>query len=467
MGKIPPGLKQVAQYQASTILKNHSSPSPPPVPKKPRNFPDKSSNRTPRKSSTTQNPHAPSIIFKSPSLSDAKTLFNSFIASVSPSSVASKFPNSFLQSFSAVSSLDDSISLIKHMAQTHTVFSPERSTYHIILSQACKSSDVPLSSVRRTLDLMAQEGFPPDKVTTDIAIRSLCSVDRLDDAVDLIKELCLRHAPPDSYTYNCVIRCLCKNRCLSTVNNFIRELRESFDVKPDLIAYTILIDNVCNQKNLREAIRLLDLLNQEGFKPDTYVYNIIMKGYCMLSRASEVLWVFNKMNEDKVEPDLVTYNTLIFGLSKSGRVNLAQKYLKVMAEMGHFPDAVTYTSLMNGMCREGNVLSALELLEEMESKGCDPNSCTYNTLLQGLCKAKKLDKATELYSAMKSGEMKLESGSYGSLVRALCRNGRVADCYEVFDYVVDSKSLTEVSAYSTLEINLKWLKKAKEQGLAV
>ena len=99
-------------------------------------------------------------------------------------------------------------------------------------------------------------------------------------------------------------------------------MRECFEIKPDLIAYTILIDNVCNRKNLREATRLLQLLSEDGFKPDCYVYNTIMKGYCMLSQGSEVLWVYKKMKEEGAELDLVTYNTLVFGLSRSRRVKL-------------------------------------------------------------------------------------------------------------------------------------------------
>ncbi|CAL5324209.1 unnamed protein product [Camellia sinensis] len=352
------------------------------------------------------------------------------------------------------------------MIKTCPPFCPDRSTYHVLLSQSCKSPNPTLSSVRKTLNLMVTDGFHPDKVTTDIAVRTLCNADRIDDAVELVKEFCLKHSPPDTYTYNLLIKHLCRTRTLNTVNNFITEMRESFEIKPDLVSYTILIDNVCNRKNLREATRLLELLTDDGFKPDRYVYNTIMKGYCMLSQGSEVLWVYKKMKEDGVEPDMVTYNTLIFGLSKSGRVKEARKFLGVMAETGHFPDEVTYTSLMNGMCREGNAFGAVQLLEEMEAKGCTPNSCTYNTLLHGLCKGKLLEKAIELYGVMKEGDMKLETGSYGTFLRLLCRHGRIAEAYEVFDYSVESRSLKDVAAYSTLESTLKWLKKAKEQGLA-
>ncbi|XP_048335799.2 pentatricopeptide repeat-containing protein At2g17670 [Ziziphus jujuba] len=470
MGKVPGSLRSAV---STALIKRPSSlvPSESPT-QRPRFFPKKSpssqlsgktsQSKNTNSSETTKSP----ILFTSPDLSDAKKLFKSIVATAR-APLSPRFHNSLLQSYAAISTVDDSISLLRHMIKTEPSFSPDRSTYHILLAQSCKASDSTLASTHQALNLMVTSGFNPDKVTTDIAVRSLCLSGRIDHAVELVKELSLKHSVPDTYTYNFLIKHLCKFRALSAVYNFIDEMRSSFDTKPDLVTYTILIDNVCNSKNLREATRLVDVLAEEGFKPDCFVYNTIMKGYCMLSRGSEALEVYKKMKESGVEPDLVTYNTLIFGLSKSGRVKEARKYLNIMTEMGHFPDAVTYTSLMNGLCREGDALGALALLEEMEARGCSPNSCTYNTLLHGLCKSKLLDKGIELYGVMKEGGMKLDTACYATFVRALCRDGRIAEAYEVFDYAIESKSLTTVAAYSTLESTLKWLNKAREQGKAV
>lgn len=463
MGKIPPSLRS-SRFPITTLLKNPPSSQPPS--QNPHHFPKKITKKNPTKTLTPQiqNPKPP--ILTSPNLSTAKSLFTSLTKTNTPLDL--KSCNSILQSYTSTSpSIQDSISLLNHMIKIHPSFSPDRSTFHLLLIHSCKLPDPTLSSVHQTLNLMNSNGYPPDKITADIAVRCLCSSGREEHAIDILKEVSTKHELPDTYTYNFLIKHLIRNRNLSFVNSFINEMRDLFNVKPDLVTYTIMIDNVCNSKNLREATRLLGVLSEEGFKPDCYVYNTIMKGHCMLSQGGEVLRVFKKMQEEGVEPDLVTYNTLIYGLSKSGRVKDARKFLGVMAEMGHFPDAATYTSLMNGMCREGNALGALALLGEMEAKGCSPNSCTYNTLLHGLCKLRFLDKGVELFGVMKEARMELETGSYGTFVRALCRSGRVSEAYEVFDYAVESKSLSNVTAYSTLESTLKWLKKAREQGLAV
>ncbi|XP_019056963.1 PREDICTED: pentatricopeptide repeat-containing protein At2g17670 isoform X2 [Tarenaya hassleriana] len=432
MGKIP---SFVRSSMARQLVKKPAPASAAESPAPPRDSPRKAAERESAKlSRKIQGPGVPfKNPFKTPDLSDAKKLFNSIVSTARiPLDV--KFHNSVLQSYSLIATVDDTMGFFRHITKMQPDFSPERSTFHILLSKACRAPDSTLPDVHRVLNLMFTHGCEPNQVSTDIAVRSLCESGRVDEAVDLVKELSEKHSPPDTYTYNFLVKHLCKCRSLSAVYGFVDEMRSSFDIKPDLVTYTILIDNVCNSKNLREAMRLVSALSDSGFKPDCFVYNTIMKGYCTLSKGSEAIGVYKKMKEEGVEPDMITYNTLIFGLSKSGRVDEARKYLKAMIEAGHVPDAVTYTSLMNGMCRKGDALGAMSLLEEMEGEGCSPNSCTYNTLLHGLCKARLLEKGVELYGVMKS---------------------------------VDSKSLTDVAAYSTLESTVKWLKKAKEQGLAV
>ncbi|CAN1226152.1 Pentatricopeptide repeat-containing protein At2g17670 [Linum perenne] len=446
MGKIPPSFRS-AVSSSSALIKSSQSLSDRSSQFLQKPTKRKSSRPSAEQDSARRQHHKPLV--NSPDINEAKNLFNSHVA-IARAPLDLRFNNAFLQSYASISTPDNSIALLQHMSKTLPSFSPDRSTFHILLphSSASPDSSLALASVRQTLNLMVNSGFSPNQVTVDIAVRSLCTAGHVDEAIELVKELSSKHCKPDSYTYNFVIKSLCKTRAMSTVYKFIKEFRTSFEVEPDIVSYTIMIANVCNSKNLREASRLVTTLKEGGHKPDCFVYNTIMKGYCMLSKGSEAMGIYNQMKEEGVEPDMLTYNTLIFGLSKSGRVGEARKYLKAMVEAGFLPDTITYTSLMNGLCREGNVMGAVNLLEEMKENNCPPNSCTYNTLLHGLCKGRMLEKGIELYGMMKE-------------------EGRVAEAYEVFDYAVESKSLTDVAAYTALETTLNWLKKAREQGLAV
>ncbi|KAF6172477.1 hypothetical protein GIB67_006990 [Kingdonia uniflora] len=402
-------------------------------------------------------------IFESPNLSDARTKYDS-VLQFHADSLGLRHHNALLRAFAKLGSFQDCIFLLEHMRRKNPSFAPDRTTFDILLWRACKTPstlDPECRMISQAVKLMVSNGCRPDNVSIDLAVRGLCNVEREDDAIELVKEFSVKYSPPDTFTYNFFVRHLCKNWTMSAVYDFIKEMKEKVNLKPDVVTYTTLIDNVCKSGNLRQATKLIGELTEAGLKKDCYLYNTIMKGHIKLNEGSEVFRVYNEMLDKGVKPDLVTYNTLIFGLSKVGRVDEAKKFLRVIVDSGHFPDTVTYTTLMNGMCRKGETLKAIDLLRAMEEEGCTPNSCTYNTLLYGLCKSKFLEKATELYEAMKAAEMKLESSTYASFVRVLCRHDKIADAYEAFDYVVESKSLTDVSAYSTLESTLKSLKKAK------
>ncbi|XP_073126809.1 pentatricopeptide repeat-containing protein At2g17670 isoform X2 [Henckelia pumila] len=295
----------------------------------------------------------------------------------------------------------------------------------------------------------------------------------------------LKYTPSDPSFYNSILQSYSSisspQNAIFFLNHMIKT-RPSFS--PNRFTYQVLLVQSCalpDETSLANVHNTLNFMKNTGFPPNQVTADVAVRTLSGCGREEHAIELFKDLSsqnvlpdtytynflEEGVKPDRYTYNTLIYGLSKTGMVKEARKFLAVMSEMGHFPDEVTYTSLMNGMCRQGDALGALALLEEMEAKGCVPNSCTYNTLLHGLCKARLLDKGVELYGVMKKGDLKLETGCYGTFLRALCRNGRVAEAYEVFDYAVESKSLKDVTAYSTLETSLKWLRKAREQGLAV
>ncbi|KAL6220782.1 hypothetical protein ACLB2K_008537 [Fragaria x ananassa] len=259
MGKMSPSVRSLVS--TSLIKKPPSSfPSHKPHTNLTGKPPPQNSGKT---QTQTQNP------FTSPNLSDAKRVFNS-IATSTRNPLDLRRHNALLQSYAAISTINDSIAFFNHMIKTQPAFSPERSTYHILLAQSCTVPDQTLQSVHQVLNFMVNNGFHPDKVTTDIAVRSLCLAGHVDEAVQVMKQMALKSAVPDTYTYNFLVKCLCKSRVLSTVRGFIDEMK-SFGLKPDLVTFTIMIDNVANSKNLREATRLVDELEKEGFKPDCYV----------------------------------------------------------------------------------------------------------------------------------------------------------------------------------------------------
>ncbi|KAK6288272.1 hypothetical protein POUND7_014451 [Theobroma cacao] len=374
MGKIPPSFRPAI---SNSLIKRQPLESPTAIP---HQFPEKTTKKRPSQHSKTAQASLGSRkaepLFKSPDLSSAKKVFNSIVVTTK-APIDLRFHNTLLQSYASVSTVNDSISFLHHMVKAHPSFSPDRSTYHILLSQSCKAPDSSLSPVRQTLNLMVTNGLKPNQVTTDVAIRSLCEAGRIDHAVELVKELSLKHSPPDNFTFNFLVKNLCKCRTLSTVYGFIDDMKSSFGIKPDLVTYTILIDNVCNSKNLREAMRLVGVLNESGFKPDCFVYNTIMKGE---GNALGAVLLLEEMERKGCSPNSCTYNTLLHGLCKGRLMEKGMELYRAMKSAGMMLEKASYATLVRALCREGRVAEAYEVFDyAVESKSLT-DVAAYSTL---------------------------------------------------------------------------------------
>ncbi|KAI6700235.1 hypothetical protein NL676_014559 [Syzygium grande] len=236
MGKIPPSFRSAISTSMATKPSSLATIDPPSAAPKPLHFPKKSakfSRKThDRNSLESPSPSVPPQLqsqspFTSPDLSDAKKLFSSVVAA-SKSPLDACLHNALLQSYAAVAAtVHDSISLLEPHGQgvplllAGPVDLPRPA---VPILQGPRRFALPCSP---SPQLDGQQGVAPNQATADVAVRSLCSSGREDDAIELIRELSSKHSPPDTYTYNFVVKHLCKNRALGTAYNLIDEMRDS------------------------------------------------------------------------------------------------------------------------------------------------------------------------------------------------------------------------------------------------
>ncbi|KAF2619208.1 hypothetical protein F2Q68_00041720 [Brassica cretica] len=127
-------------------------------------------------------------------------------------------------------------------------------------------------------------------------------------------------------------------------------------VHPNIVTYKILMDGLCDNGELEEALGIhkvddaWDLfcsLPLKGVKPDVKTYTIMMGGLCRKSSLSEANMLFKKMGEDGIAPDDCTYNTLVRarlrGSDKSNSVELIEE----MKSNGFSADASTVKIVMD------------------------------------------------------------------------------------------------------------------------
>lgn len=79
-------------------------------------------------------------------------------------------------------------------------------------------------------------------------------------------------------------------------------LTKMLEFVPDVICFTVLIDNCCKLDNLEGAKRLFWEMIERGIQPDTVAYTALIGGYSSHNFV-EAETFYNKMLLDGNEPD--------------------------------------------------------------------------------------------------------------------------------------------------------------------
>lgn len=78
------------------------------------------------------------------------------------------------------------------------------------------------------------------------------------------------------------------------------------------------------------AVQLLEKMEERGCNPDKVVYNTIIDGLCKDRLVNEAMELFSETEERGIPPSVVTYNSLLYGFCNLGRLNEATRLFKEM-----------------------------------------------------------------------------------------------------------------------------------------
>ncbi|KAJ4831200.1 hypothetical protein Tsubulata_007576 [Turnera subulata] len=172
---------------------------------------------------------------------------------------------------------------------------------------------------------------------------------------------------------------------------------------PDLYTYSTLMDGLCREDRIEEAVSLLDEMQIEGCFPNPVSFNVLINGLCKKGDLARAAKLVDNMFLKGCVPNQVTYNTLIHGLCLKGKLDKAISLLDRMVSSKCMPNGVTYGTVINGLVRQrramdgvrvvismeergyhSSISRAVDLLNNMLDRGCDPDLVTCNIFLKTL-----------------------------------------------------------------------------------
>ncbi|KAJ9557038.1 hypothetical protein OSB04_011652 [Centaurea solstitialis] len=130
----------------------------------------------------------------------------------------------------------------------------------------------------------------------------------------------------------------------------------------------------------KDALELFNVMRAHNHvPPNAFTYANVLEGLCNNHLVDEALSLFRLMVEKKLELDIAVSTILIDGL-----VREAEELFQKMAEMGCVPDGVTYNVLIQGLLKNIQHDMIKMLFEDIEGHGFSVDASTLSMLIDDL-----------------------------------------------------------------------------------
>ncbi|GFP95765.1 pentatricopeptide repeat-containing protein at1g62910 [Phtheirospermum japonicum] len=236
-----------------------------------------------------------------------------------------------------------------------------------------------------------KHGCVPDRAFNTL-LKGLFGENKINEAQELFRKMVREGlCELDVVTYGTVINGLCKAGNTPMAIELLRVMKKGRRIcKPNTHIYNMVIDGLCKDRMMYDALKLFDEMSEKVIPPDVATYNALVCGLCNLSCWGEAKMIIKKMIDYKIYPNVITFNNLIDALCKEGLVDEAKDVLQIMKQKNVSPDVISYSSLMERYCLQGRMVEARNVFDSsMASKNIAPNVWSYNILINGYCKKKK------------------------------------------------------------------------------
>ncbi|KAG6469899.1 hypothetical protein ZIOFF_070832 [Zingiber officinale] len=217
--------------------------------------------------------------------------------------------------------------------------------------------------------------FGPNVYSYTVLVLGLRKEELWEEAYRVLKLMEDEGCMPTVVAYTILIRNLCKKK---------GSLRRHLSGKgPDSVSFNTILSMACKQCNSSMISRIFIRMDIEGTKLDTVGMICLMQYFSKANRPLECYNIF-KFKNAGIFPDITSYNILLHASIKEGDYFLMKCLLFNMYRQGLLPDGITYGSLSHGLCKEGNISSAVRLEDWMLELNIKPTMPYYNTILDAV-----------------------------------------------------------------------------------
>ncbi|KAI7746085.1 hypothetical protein M8C21_024650 [Ambrosia artemisiifolia] len=374
--------------------------------------------------------------------------------------------------------VDQAKKVFEDMKRKHC--EPDKYTYTILIRMAGRHGK-PDDSIAFFQE-MVSKGINPNLVTYNTIIQVLAMSRMVDKTIYLFSKMIENDCKPNEFTYSLILNLLVSEGQLGRLDEIVEMSKHymnkgtyaylvrtlsklghtseahrlfcymwSFHDEGDRDAYLSMLESLCNDGKMVEAIDMLSKIHEKGISSDTIMYNTVFTALGKAKQISHLVDLYDKMKKEGPLPDIFTYNILISSFGRDGRVDEAVNIFEELENSDCKPDIVSYNSLINCLGKNGDLDEAHMRFREMEEKGLNPDVVTYSTLIECFGKSDKVEMACRLFDEMLSEGCCPNIVTYNILLDCLERCGRTAEAVDLYAKLKEQGLTPDLITYSILE----------------
>eukprot|EP01018_Ginkgo_biloba_P028363 Gb_34253 [translate_table: standard] len=186
---------------------------------------------------------------------------------------------------------------------------------------------------------------------------------------------------------------------------------------------------LCKQGRLKEALRILHVMDHRGMLADDSAYASLLQGCVERKALPEGKLVHAHMIETAFKPDNFLETKLLIMYAKSGCMVVARRLLDEMPKQNVF----AWTAMIAAHASRGYSEEALTLYYEMQRTGIQPNQFTFSSVLPAFGSLGDLEQGKEVHEDIIRSGYQSDNFVGNALVDMYVKCGDVENARQVFD----------------------------------
>ena len=198
-------------------------------------------------------------------------------------------------------------------------------------------------------------------------------------AVRLFEKMQQRNITCNTDHYNHLLTALSKHEDSNACEEYFCKMPN-----PDLMSFTILINNFAKSKQTQKVLTYLQKLNSHPkYRPDLICYNACLDAFAKNADAAGAEKLFESMKQHGLVPDLVTFTILVDACASSNIPEKAIYYFEQMSKNGIRANTKSYLKIVSMYANNGDVEKAENFVQKMKDNNLKPNHAIYSALVSG------------------------------------------------------------------------------------